>query len=65
MKKFMAIFVMAFLGFVGAPGMALSAPTEPLVPERGEAQVTAAPNKPAPNKPAHATPHPDKRLILI
>lgn len=43
MKKFMAIFVMAFLGFVGAPEMALSAPTEPLVPERGEAQVAAAP----------------------
>ena len=47
MKKFIAIFVMASLGFVGASGMALSAPTEPLVPERGEAQVAAAPNKPA------------------
>ncbi len=43
MKKFIAIFVMAFLGFVGASGMALSAPPEPLVPERSEAQVAAAP----------------------
>lgn len=59
MKKFIAIFVMAFLGFVGASGMALSGPTEPLVPERGEAQVAAAPNKPA-----HATPRPDKKSHL-
>lgn len=60
MKKFIAIFVMAFLGFVGASGMALSAPTEPLVPERGGAQVAAAPNKPAQQRRART-----KSLILI